>query len=49
VILTFQGLFYGWWGKVARREKGVPFIPFALHMSWLLRQVLLMLMVFKGR
>jgi hypothetical protein len=44
MMLTFQGLL---WlvGEASRqgagREKGVPSFPFALHMSWLLRQVLL--------
>ena len=43
MMLTFQGLL---WlvGEASRqgagREKGVPSFPFALHMSWLLRQVL---------
>jgi hypothetical protein len=51
MMLTFQGLLW-LVGKASRqgagrekggagREKGVPSFPFALHMSWLLRQVLL--------
>jgi hypothetical protein len=44
MMLIFQGLLWlvgGASRQGAGREKGVPSFPFALHMSWLLRQVLL--------